>query len=64
MARLRFSKEFRARFSEKLMDLGNFVAVGLVIGQLVSGKEFSVEMMLIGIMGTIIFYIASFIISS
>ncbi|MBI3577219.1 hypothetical protein HY086_04235 [Candidatus Gottesmanbacteria bacterium] len=37
MRQLRFSKDFRSRLSDKLMDLGNVTAGALVLGQFVSG---------------------------
>ncbi len=40
MARKKISPAFRARLSEKLMDLGNYVVVGLVLAQFVSGSQF------------------------
>ncbi len=63
MARLRVTPEFRSRLSEKLMDLGNVIAAGLVIGQFISGKDFSIALMLLGFILTIGCYIVSFAIS-
>lgn len=46
------------------MDLGNFIAAGLVIGQFVGSKEFSEMTLVLGIIGTAIFYFAGYIVSS
>ena len=51
MSKVKISNAFRTRLSEKLMDLGNFAAVGLVIGQFVSDKQVSLDILLIGIIG-------------
>lgn len=64
MAKLKVSSAFSIRLSEKLMDLGNFVAVGLVIGQFVSGKGFSTEQFLAGIFLTILCYIIGYVIGN
>lgn len=40
-----FSREFRAQFSEKLMDLGNIVAGALVFGPFLSKQDFSLSIM-------------------
>lgn len=63
MAKLKISSAFRARFSEKLMDLGNFVAAGLVIGQFVSGKELSMELLFAGFIGTLTCYLGAYLIN-
>ena len=64
MYKIKISDAFRARLSEKLMDLGNFIAIGMVIGQFVSGKAFSTEQFLAGIFLTILCYIIGFVISN
>ena len=64
MSKIKISASFRVRLSEKLMDLGNFIAVGMVIGQFISGKAFSTEQFLAGIILTILCYIIGFIISN
>lgn len=64
MAKRKISPEFRARFSEKLMDLGNFISVGLVIGQFAIDKKFSAEQFLAGVMLTVVCYTISYLISS
>ena len=63
MAKVKISSAFRARLSEKLLDLGNFVTVGLVIGQFVVGQQISLETLIIGITGTVILYLAGYIAS-
>ena len=60
--RIVFRKQFRSRLSEKLMDLGNLVAIALVFGQFISDKQFSTSLLAVGIAATIIFYIASYIV--
>lgn len=64
MAKLKISSAFKTRLSDKLMDLGNYVAVGLVIGQFVAGKQISQDMLIGGIIGTAILYLAGYIVSS
>lgn len=63
MARKKISAQFRARLSEKLMDLGNYVAVGLVIAQFVSGSQFDLNRFLVGMIVTGLCYVISYIIS-
>lgn len=62
MAKIKITPAFRARLSEKLMDLGNFVAVGLVISQFVS-KDFSISTLFLGVSGTILLYFGGYITS-
>ena len=65
MARgIRIKPEFRSQLSEKLMDLGNFVAAALVLGQFVSGREFSMVLFAIGIILMVACYLISYIVSS
>ena len=64
MAKRRISPQFRARFSEKLMDLGNLIIAGLVIGQFAIGKEFSMNLFFIAAVIALLCYAASYIISS
>ncbi|MBI4038682.1 hypothetical protein HY384_01850 [Candidatus Daviesbacteria bacterium] len=63
MVKVKISNAFRVRLSEKLMDLGNFVAAGLVIGQLVTNTQISQGILIGGIIGTVILYIAAYIVS-
>ena len=61
---MRIKPEFRSRFSEKLMDLGNLVAAGLVFGQFISGKEFSWIIFLAGMSLATFCYIFSYLVDS
>ncbi len=63
MAKSKISSKFKDQLSEKLMDLGNFVAIALVFGQLVSGMKVSIELMVFGILITAICYYVSYLIS-
>ena len=63
MKRLKFTRQFRIRLSDKIMDLGNLVAAALVISQFVNGKEFSLSVLLLGLVITAICYIISYVIS-
>lgn len=63
MVKRRVSPQFRARLSDKLMDLGNLVIAGLIIGQFVSGKEFSVNLFATGAIIALLCYLISYIIS-
>jgi hypothetical protein len=62
VARIKIKPEFRSKFSEKLMDLGNLVAAALVFGQFIAGKEFSMTLFVIGIILMIALYVASYIV--
>lgn len=61
---MKISPAFRTRLSEKLMDLGNYAAVGLVIGQFATGVKVSESLLLLGLSSAVILYIAGYIISS
>ena len=61
--KVRFSTKFRERLSEKLMDLGNYVAIGLVFGQFVSDKPFSLPIFILGIAITLTCYLFSYLIN-
>ncbi len=63
MARKKISPQFRARLSEKLMELGNYVAEGLVIAQFVSGGQFDLNRFAAGMIVTVLCYVISYIIS-
>lgn len=63
MAKRKVSPQFRARFSEKLMDLGNLVIAGLALGQFISGREFSLILFLLGIILAASCYIISYLVS-
>lgn len=45
------------------MDLGNYAAVGLVIGQFVTGSEFSEMALRLGISTTVVLYITAYLLS-
>jgi hypothetical protein len=62
MAKFRINAKFRELLSEKLMDLGNLIFTGTVIGQFISGLELSLPVMLGGLLVAVICYILSFII--
>lgn len=62
MKKIVFRKAFRARFSEKLMELGNLVAVALVFGQFITDRPFSLPVFAIGIALTLLIYTFSYII--
>ena len=62
--RLVFRAQFRSRLSEKLMELGNLVLVGLTLGQFVASKSFSTEQFVTGIILAIACYITSYIVGS
>lgn len=64
VAKLTISSAFKTRLSDKLMDLGNYTAVGLVIGQFVAGQQISQETLVGGIIGAAILYLAGYIVSS
>jgi len=59
----RFSKNFRNRLSDKLMDLANFIFVGFVISQFVEKGHISAIFLLMGsILGALFYYISYYII--
>ena len=64
MAKLRISLAFRARLSDKLMDVGKYAVAGLVIGQFATGVKISDSLLLLGISSAVILYIAGYVISS
>lgn len=63
MAKAKVSSEFRKRFSEKLMDLGNLAAGAFIFGQFLSDTGFSLTFLLIGIFLIVSCYIISWLIS-
>ena len=63
MARFRIKKDFRNRLSEKLIDLGNYSFVGLVLGQFIGGNEFSEAVFVGGIIFSVSCYFASYMLS-
>lgn len=64
MKKFRFSREFRARFSEKLMDLGNLAGAALIFGQFINGNEFSLTQLFIGLVLITVCYIISYLITN
>lgn len=63
MFRLRFSKVFKARLSEKLMELGNLTIGALVLGQFVSDRPFSAPVFIVGVVLAVLCYSVSYLIS-
>lgn len=63
MAKAKVSTEFRKRFSEKLMDLGNLAAGAFIFGQFFNENGFSLNFLLIGIVLVVSCYIMSWVIS-
>lgn len=60
MRKSKLNTTFRIQLSDKLMDLGNYVAIGLVFGQFVT-STFSVDVFIIGFAFTLICYIMGYI---
>lgn len=60
MAKTKVSPQFRTKLSEKLMDLGNLVAVSLAIGQFISGQTFSMALFVSGIGVLLLCYLVSY----
>ncbi len=52
----------RGRGAEKIMDWGNLVFAGLVIGQFVAGKELNVLLFVLGTCGIVIAYCVSLLV--
>ncbi len=59
---IKLTPAFTSRLSEKLMDLGNYFIVGLIIGQLAT-HQFSLDSMILGLVSAVELYLASLIIS-
>lgn len=64
MAKIKVSAAFRTRLSEKMMELGNFSIVSLVLVQFASNGNLLLNALLAGIAFAVICYIISYIISS
>lgn len=64
MKKIRFTKEFKIKFSEKLMDLGNIGGSALVFGQFIGNRELSLNLLTFGLIFMIACYIISYIISN
>ena len=56
MAKKRLTVDQRGRISEKVMEWGNLVFAGFVIGQFVSGESFQFVLAAIGIVGMLLAY--------
>lgn len=56
-------REYRMHVADRLMELGNLVAVSLVFGQLLIKEKFSMEVFLLGSFVTILCYIISYLIT-
>ncbi len=52
----KLSSDQRGRVAEKIMEWGNLVFAGLVIGQFVAGKEINLLLFVLGACGIIIAY--------
>jgi len=52
----KLSGDQRGRVAEKVMEWGNLVFAGLVIGQFVAGKEINLLLFVLGACGIIIAY--------
>ena len=63
MARVRISPKFRLLLSDKLMDLGNFIAIALPAGQIISNNGFSTNIFVIGLLVALLCYVISYTIS-
>lgn len=63
MKKIEFKQNFRNRLSEKLMELGNLILVTLVFGQFLSGKGFSLQAFITGIILTFTCYVISYFVS-
>lgn len=63
MTKLRFSQEFRARLSGKVMELGNLTVGALVLGQFVTNREFSTLAFIAGIVLAVLCYSVSYLVS-
>lgn len=59
---MKAKREYRAQFSEKLMDMGNITAGALVFGQFLSDRKFSLSLFLVGIGLMVSCYAISFLV--
>ncbi|MEK7165368.1 MAG: hypothetical protein AAB874_00990 [Patescibacteria group bacterium] len=62
MKHIKFSTKFRVQLSDKLMDLGNYSAIGLVFAQLLPGVKFSQSAFLLGVILTLVCYVIGYLI--
>ena len=58
----RLTGDQRGRVAEEIMEWGNLVFAGLVIGQFISGKELNLLFFVLGICGLIIGYSVSLLV--
>jgi len=64
MAKKKAASEFRVHLSEKIMDLGNYIAVGFIIGQFATGgRAISPDLIFAGFFLLSACYIVAFMIS-
>lgn len=63
MAKKKVISQFSVLLSEKLMDLGNLIALALVFGQFISNKGFDWQVFLAGLVLVFLCYIASYVLS-
>lgn len=59
MAKKRLTIDQRGRIAEKVMELGNLVFGGLILGQALSGKFFDPRLAFSGVIGAIIAYVVA-----
>lgn len=57
----RLTGDQRGRVAEKIMEWGNLVFAGLVIGQFVSGQSVNALMTIVGIIGMLLAYLAAIV---
>lgn len=55
----RLTKDERGRVAEKIMEWGNLVFAGLVIGQFISGSGVNYVLTFFGIMGMAVGYVGA-----
>lgn len=56
MAKKRFTVDQRGRIAEKLMELGNLIFVGLILGQALADNPFDFRMASVGGVGMLMLY--------
>jgi hypothetical protein len=63
MNKIKITAKYRLVLSEKLMELGNLIAVALVFGQFISGHDFAQGPFIAGVTLTLACYIISLVIN-
>lgn len=63
MSKITISAAFRIRLSDKLMDLGNYAIVSLVLVQFASIGNFSSNALIAGVTFAVLCYIISYVVS-